>query len=165
MKKKVFITFFLCFLVFNLLACSNGADSSKLAPEKTIEKNKTAIDLEGFNLYDSYDLEQLDNSLKSIEMYVAAEKDEFGDFMWDDGQEWLLLVKDTDGEYILFKDYVQLAELNYFVYTEGDDFHIASLRPGSASLILTDYLFDEAEGKFTAREVFNPENVNMYHYK
>lgn len=104
-----------------------------------------------------------DGELENVEMYTAAQRDEKGNMMWDDGQNWSLVVKDGDNEYHLFNEYVQLGELKYWVYTSGEksEFHITTVMPTTAGLLMTDYVFDKDSKNFYKTIVFNAENINM----
>ncbi len=52
--------------------------------------------------------------LAVLELYVDAQLDDKGAVMWDDGQEWALVVHEGDYIYPLFeKKYVQLGEVSF----------------------------------------------------
>ncbi len=103
-----------------------------------------------------------DGQEESVQLYTAAEKDPKGQIAWDDGQPWLLTVIDGDNEYILFDDYVQLGELNYWIYTsEQNTVHITTMQNCSAGFLVTDYKFNAKMKCFEKTVVFNPQNVNM----
>lgn len=103
-----------------------------------------------------------DGQEESIKLYTAAGKDSKGEIAWDDGQRWLLTVIDGNTEYILFDNYVQLGDLNYWVYTsEQNAVHITTVQNCSASFIVTDYIFDSKKKRFERNVLVNPSNVNM----
>jgi hypothetical protein len=56
-----------------------------------------------------------DGAAERIELYTAAERDRAGRVMWDDGQRWLLVVRDGEAAYPLFDGYVQLGHLAFWV--------------------------------------------------
>jgi hypothetical protein len=66
-------------------------------PLKRVTIKAKEIESYPLSLYDqtTFDLDG-DGEQEQIEMYVNAEQDEKGEYMWDDGQNWLLVVKDGD---------------------------------------------------------------------
>ncbi len=61
----------------------------------------------------------IDGSQAEVKLYTSAEKDENGEFLWDDGNQWVLEVQ-KDGEYYtLINKYVQLGKVS--VMTAADD--------------------------------------------
>lgn len=102
---------------------------------------------------------------ESIELYTAAQKDSTGEIAWDDGQRWLLTVIDGNNEYILFDNYVQLGNLNYWVYTSDQNtVHITTIQNCNAEFIVTDYIFDSNKKRFERSVPFRPRNINMLYY-
>jgi len=112
----------------------------------------------------SIDIDQ-DGKQESVELYTAAEKDSKGQIAWDDGQPWLLRAFDNDKEYILFDNYVQLGELNYWLYTTiENEVHITTMQTSSAGFLITDYKFDSEKRRFERNIVFDPKSVNLLDY-
>lgn len=103
-----------------------------------------------------------DGKEDEVKLFTAAQKDASGKIMWDDGQNWLLLVTIGDKEYQLFDGYVQIGELVPYVYTSGDnECHISLLQPGSASMTFTDFKYDPLSEEFEKIILYDPENVNL----
>lgn len=165
MKKiKILSLLVLIFLFLGIWGCNVQEEKDSNSQEGLITAVDDSISTEELTLLDAYEYDfDDDGELESIELYTRAEKDEKGEIMWDDGQEWLLLVRDGEQKYILFNQYVQLGKIQYWVYTAGkdNDFHITTIQPGSASLLLTEYTFDKDKQAFKKKEIFNPENVNL----
>lgn len=129
-----------------------------------IFKSQNEIYTEHLTLLEQYSIDiDRDNDKEEVKLYTAATKDSNGEIMWDDGQNWLLLVKDSDGEFILFDGYVQLGELQIWIYTadEDNEMHITTLQPGSASMNMCDYVFVKDKQYFERKVIFDPQNVNM----
>lgn len=101
---------------------------------------------------------------EKVGMYTTAEKDSKGEIMWDDGQKWLFIVQDTEKDYILADEYVQLGKIDFYVYTIDDDFHIATISGRTASLTLKSYHYDRDNDCFSITIPFDTSgNVNMLH--
>lgn len=101
---------------------------------------------------------------ETVELYTAAERYN-GEIAWDDGQNWMLVVKDTDKDYVLFHDYVQLGAIGFYGYFVDEDFYITTMQSGTASLTLREYKFDKNEESFVSKVKFDAEgNVNMFHH-
>lgn len=106
-----------------------------------------------------------DGQEETIELYTAAEKDSKGEIAWDDGQRWLLTVVDSNAEFVLFDNYVQLGELNYWLYTsEENTLHITTIQNCDAEFIVSDYIFDSHNKRFEKNVLVNPPSVNMLHH-
>ena len=50
-----------------------------------------------------------------VKLYTSAEKDTDGDFLWDDGNQWVLEVEKDGGYYTLINKYVQLGKVTTMV--------------------------------------------------
>lgn len=133
--------------------------------DKTVISQSEKFDTEHLTLLDSYiiDIDE-DGEEENITMYTRAEKDKNGNIMWDDGQDWMVLVEGKDKDYILFNDYVQLGTIQLFIYTIDNDFYIATIQTGTANLKMTEYKFNRESKEFEATVNFNTSgNVNMLH--
>lgn len=120
------------------------------------------LDTSDLTLLDSkkVDLDR-DGEDESIEMYTTAQRYDNGEIAWDDGQKWFLIIKDEDGEFVLFDDYIQLGALEFWVFTSKDDYHIATLQTGSATFKLSDFKYDNKEKGFVKKDIFNPDYLNV----
>ena len=122
----------------------NGDPARNLTLLKTI-----SIDVEG------------DNQPENIELYTAAQKDTSGAIMWDDGQNWLLIVRDGNKEYPLFDDRIQLGQLDYLVYaSSAKKTHIIVTYSDTTSMKVSDYSFDRDQMCFMQKVVYNPSDIN-----
>lgn len=135
-------------------------------PEGIIVEATDKIDVTGLSLLDSYIIDFDNNGTdETISLYTAAEKDSNGEIMWDDGQNWQLLVEGTDTDYVLFDDYVQLGSIKFYVYTSDDDFYITTIQTSTASLKLTEYHFHKESNSFISNVRFETNgNVNMLYF-
>lgn len=82
---------------------------------------------------------------------------------WDDGQRWVLLATCNNQQYILFDDFIQLAELKYFAYTDSGSFHITMLQEGQF-LTIVDYYFNEEKRVFVGTKKFSLDGVEKIYY-
>lgn len=116
------------------------------------------------SLYDQFpfDLDR-DGEDEQIEMYVNAEQDEKGEYIWDDGHNWLFVVKDGDKTYPLFDGWVQLGKLSFWLIESGETPMIILLKTGTAEFTLQTFTFNEEESGFIQETHFNPENVNFWY--
>lgn len=128
-------------------------------------RSQDKVDISNLTLLDQYIYDfNLDGFDEKISMYTAAQKDEKGNIMWDDGQRWLFIVEGKDEDYVLFDDYVQIGTINYHVYTEDDEFNIVTSHVGTANLTLSSYKYNNNEQKFMKSTSFDTSgNVNMLH--
>ena len=161
MKKIIFLL--LAFsLSIGIIGCTKAPIDNKVVESKEIPSTDK-IDVSNLTLLDEYlfDFDE-DGEEERIAMYTAAEKDENGEIVWDDGQNWLFLVQDTDKDYVLFDDYVQLGNIDFYVYTLEDDFYIDTVQVGTANLTLKSYHYDKDKNSFIMTVPYNTTgNVNM----
>ena len=114
-----------------------------------------------------------DGSEEEIELYTSAKKDSDGNIMWDDGQRWLLLVRKSDRDFVLYDDYIQLGNLEFWLYSEEDgegEYHISTIRPSSGGLFFSDYTYDVEKNVFIKKDIFQASGINLkfssgYYYK
>ena len=80
--------------------------------------------LEGLNRFSSYEVDMdKDGNNESIEVYCQGEITETGEYLFDDGQQWALVLRKGNEIYPLFeKNYIQLGGLEYTVYVDYDDY-------------------------------------------
>jgi hypothetical protein len=128
-----------------------------------------AISTEDLTLLERiYDDVDSDGKNESIELFTSAKKGPDELIEWDDGQRWLLLVKDGGKKFPLFDDYVQLGQLQFWVgiinksetvSTSDVDLerHIYVMISGN-SIQLSDYYWDKQNLSFKKEIIFNPPN-------
>lgn len=123
------------------------------------------IDTTDLTLLDSYSTNIFgDQEDETISMYTDATKDSQGNIMWDDGQNWKLVVHGKDNDFVLFDDYLQLGSIDFFAYTIDDEFYISTVNSGTANLTLKEYTFNKTDQTFESRVKSDISgNVNMLH--
>lgn len=136
-------------------------DNKELVSKEILPTEK--VDVSNLTLLDEYYFDfDNDGEEERIAMYTAAGRAEDGEIAWDDGQNWLFIVQDTDKDYVLFDDYVQLGSIDFYVYTIEDDFYIDTLQVGTANLTLKSYHYNRDKGNFMMTVPYTTTgNVNM----
>ncbi|MDR7871108.1 MAG: hypothetical protein RIN55_09630 [Tissierellaceae bacterium] len=127
--------------------------------------SEDAISLDGLTLLDEYIFDfNSDGYEEIIAMYVAAERDDKGEIMWDDGQRWVLVAHGDNKDYVLYDDYVQLGSVQFNVFTDDDEFYIVTKSVRTASLTICEYKYDKAKDVFIQSMPYDVDgNVNMLH--
>lgn len=152
-----------CYLSDPLVALSSFRPRNEV---QLINPTDQKISTKDLTLIDEYNID-VDNDQKEekIELYTEAQKDANGEMMWNDGQNWLLLVKDINKTYILFNGYVSIGTIKFWVYTEGinNQLHITTLQASTADMLLTDYIFNSEKDCFEKEITYGPKSVNMLH--
>ncbi|WP_097157775.1 hypothetical protein [Bacillus oleivorans] len=110
-----------------------------------------------------FDIDQ-DGEDEQIELYVNAHKDEDGEFAWDDGHNWLFVVKDGNETYPLYDGWVQLGSLSFWLIESNETPMIILLKTGTAEFTLQTFRFSEEEKGFIQETQFNPEKVNFWYH-
>lgn len=175
-KKFTLFTFLLMLILLISMVVISGCENKKpgqdkVPEDKQVQQNteETITAVENFSLQYLTLLQQVpldidgDEQAEKIELYTSAQRGTDGKMMWDDGQRWVLLVRDNGKDFPLFDGYVQLGNLQFWAYTSGakGDFEICTVQPGSANFIVTRYNFVKEKQYFTKKVIYNPDNVNM----
>lgn len=123
------------------------------------------ISMDGLTLLDEYIIDfNSDGYDEKIAMYVAAERNDSGEIMWDDGQRWVLVVHGDNKDYVLYDDYVQLGSIQFNVFTANDEFNIVTKSVRTASLDVSQYKYNESNDSFIQTIPYSVDgNVNMLH--
>ncbi len=105
-----------------------------------------------------------DGSDETIVLSTAAERDEKGEFLWNDGQNWALYVKDSANEaYVLFDGYVQAGNVHFdvsdYYMKDGTKPVITVTVSTGAGLLIKNYVFSEADKGYAEEEVYNTRNI------
>lgn len=93
------------------------------------------------------------DKLAVIELYTSAQRDDRGEMMWDDGQEWALVARDGNFIYPLFeKKYVQIGEVSFeSAWDEGTGVETVTVHVRQHELTDSYKCVYEAEGDRFAR--------------
>lgn len=136
--------------------------------ESTTILSNSKVDVESLTLLDSLIIDfDKDGNEETVELYADVEKYN-GELAWDDGQNWLLVVRDENKDYVLFDDYVQLGTISFYAYfqeiDQKENFVITTIQSGTANLKLTEYRYNADEDNFIVTVKFEPKgHVNMFH--
>lgn len=104
-----------------------------------------------------------DGEEEIIELYVNVEIMENGSFAWDDGQNWLLVVKDGEITYPLFDDYIQLGSLNFSMTTFDGKPGIVMHMKQHSNITIQKFTYDKKEKGYQKKTFYKKENMdNQY---
>ena len=122
--------------------------------------------LNGLNRFSKYELDiDKDGQEESIEVYCQGTVGANGDYLFDDGQEWALILRKGKEMYPLFeKSYIQLGKLEYTAYIDYDDYeriHIIVAYKTGANIIYYDCTFDEESGNIFRQQVYEASNISI----
>lgn len=112
----------------------------------------------------AYDFD-LDNEDEKIELYTAAERNAKGEMLWDDGQNWLLVVVDKDKCYSLLSGYVQLGQVYFRFSTSGEEKTpvVTAFITDQCGMNITDYIFDKEKQCFQVKVIHEAYDKNVYY--
>ena len=131
-----------------------------------------AIDVTGMNVIRKDEFSFVENNRFSsnvkaeIILYVDAEKLDDGEFGFDTGHEWLLVIRTPLGYYQLFpRKVVQHGRVDYKAFYEGDDdgyntLHVVVMVDMSASYKVYDCIFDFETEAFRVMPIYSNMNIN-----
>lgn len=120
-----------------------------------------------YNLLEEYTIDiDKDSNNETVELYAQVEKGEDGDYAWDDGQRWLLLVRDEEQVYTLFDDYVQLGRIEVHPYESYNEdstgFHLITILNTTAGIIIKDYNFGSKSDYFKEELIFETDDISNF---
>ncbi len=105
-----------------------------------------------------------DNQEEIITLYTAAQRDSQGEIMWDDGQQWLLMIEDETGFYPLISEYIQLGSIYYYISDTNLDTNTAPVVTGitstSYNFTLTNYSYNEEKKGYEKDTVYDSGPLN-----
>lgn len=110
----------------------------------------------------SLDIDE-DGEEEIIELYVNAGKMENGLFAWDDGQNWLLVVKNGEDSYPLFDDYIQLGSLDFSTAIFDGKPGIVMHKTQHTSIIIQKFTYDQKVKGFHKETFYKKDNMNDYY--
>ena len=164
---------FVLFLTFSMLA---GCDTET----KTGNENKSGnddsfewimpvgdIDMAGMNLFMKYENIQFfaDENAK-LSIYVCADIDENGEILFDDGQDWLVLMETSFGDYPLFpRQRVQLGAVSCVIFNDyvGEETvqHVLVSVRQTAGYEIYDCVFNNEKGAYLVVPVYDAQAINL----
>lgn len=104
-----------------------------------------------------------DGEEEIIELYVNAGKMEDGQFAWDDGQNWLLVVKDGEKTYPLFDAYVQLGTIDFSTAMFDRKPGIVMFMQQHGDRVAQKFMYDENERGFELETFYKKENTQDHY--
>lgn len=176
MKKSILIMVILA-LTLVTFGCTNSVESPE--PNESIEEPieepieehieriiiqpTDKIDIDNLTILDEFEFDfDQDGQMENIRMLTAAGRGPDGEIAWDDGQDWTLIVQDSDKDYVLVDEYVQLGRIDFNIFTIDEEFYIACYSARTASLSLNLFKYDRENDSFIMTNEYNASgNVNM----
>lgn len=98
---------------------------------------------------------------EKIELHTQAEKSQDGEMMWDDGQNWLLVIVDGNEFYSLFQDRIQLGSLYFGVWQKDKTPVISSAIITGANAGLKNYIYDGTQKGYRIQDGFDTGSINL----
>jgi len=125
------------------------------------------INMRGMNIiHRSENLNFSADANAKLSLYVNAAKGSDGQFLFDDGQDWLLIAEMFLRHYPLFpRKFVQLGRVHYAAFYEFggeayDIFHVLVTVTQSAGYEIYDCIFDNDKKAFRVEPVYLAEGIN-----
>ncbi|MDR1538777.1 MAG: hypothetical protein LBU32_12430 [Clostridiales bacterium] len=124
------------------------------------------LDLSGMNIFSQKIVPFADDEA-SVTAYTAAEKSQDGTFMFDDGQDWALVIETADGAYPLFpRQYVQLGGVfaTYYLDIGAEETipHVLVNLMTSSVIYIYDCAYDADAKAFSVLDVFKTDNASVF---
>ena len=175
--KKFKITLCLLMLVMAISGCGKdepaisgsqendkNAETSKLEQFVEIKPGKISDEIETLTEVTSYvgDVDG-DGSDESVVLSTPAQRNAKGEFLWNDGQDWALYVKDTNDAYVLFDGFVQAGnvyfEVSDYYMADGTQPKISVIVSTSAGFSVKSYTFEKEKSVYLEEVLFDTKEV------
>lgn len=136
---------------------NNEAKNQIIKPILASEK-----DINNYTLLEEYLADFNHDSIEDkVELYAQISVTEDGEYMWDDGQKWLLLVRSNENIYVLYDEYLQLGKLDVKLYNSFDEnsIHLTTSLEAGAGYLIKDYTYNIEEDYFEEEYIFGKSNI------
>jgi hypothetical protein len=170
MKHSCYVLIALAFLLVFLAGCQEKIQNTEEPQPEIAAEIRTvnpvdsdSLDTANMTMLREFSTDlDLDNIEEKIELYTAAERGENGEIVWDDGQNWLLLVRDEDKAYSILSQYVQLGSVYFAVSKSGEDQmpNITVMIPTGARFSMIGYTYNKEEDSFNGKLLYEAEDDN-----
>lgn len=102
-----------------------------------------------------------DDIKADVMLYTSAEKDTDGEFIWDDGNQWVLEVNTGNEYYTLINKYVQLGRVDVMVGAdENGECVITAVTSTGSGLVVEKYTYNGTA--FEGQAVYNSGALNVW---
>ena len=164
MKRTLFILLIIMATLFLMPARLGAAQVDSEQVWITPCTPPDAIDMTDMTLYWQNDNLQFpaDPNAK-LSLYVNAQKDADGYFMFDDGQDWLLIMETASGDYPLFpRQFVQLGKVSCTSLIDTSDvYHVLVTIKQSAAYAVYDCVYNSEKQAFERVILFDFSGINL----
>ena len=151
---------FLTLLLAGLILIAVGCGQSGNAAPSDATQILPAESVDTVNLFLLERMEHTflpDGEAASIALYTSAQVASDGQMGWDTGDQWTLLVQQEDQSFVLFDEYVQYGEVQFWISDLNPD---EAESPGSADLEQHIYVMVTTDVGFTLYDcVWDAENT------
>ncbi len=174
MRIRLVIFLLILFISFNIVGCQNTEDQKDMTTDRVdqSDQNTEEILIQGtkndpredfITKMGGFEIDtDSDGIAEKIELYTLAERDSNGDMMWDDGQNWLLVVTDEEQYYPLLQQYVQLGEVYFSVWYDDDQKPVINvLVKTSAGVDIANYCYDTDEMAYKEESIYKTGGINF----
>lgn len=142
----------------------SGVEQPKDQPELIKAVAYESLPTDTLTLLDQFSCDlDLNGVPEEVALYTAAGRHENGEMMWDDGQDWLLVVRDGDRAYPLLSEYVQIGAVYFTVSRGGLDGlpRITAIVSTGAGLGLRTYIWDGDQDAFIEETGYSSPDDNF----
>ena len=173
MKKALILLFAVC---VSLSACTNNVSNSDETTENqtsqtAISEITTKVNSQAERLAEMEKLNEISkneftvgDTKAIVTLATDAEKDENGEFMWDDGHIFALEVNiDNNYSYLFKPERIQLGDISYkaFENYNNNSFNIITNYFASSGIITKHFEYKADEKAFYERNILNYDNINV----
>ncbi len=143
---------------------SASESESETETSETIKVEPGDFSPEGLTLYKSSVIPYLaeDGEVK-LEVYTDAQKDDMGEFMWDDGQQFTVIATIGENKYTLAPlTNVQMGTMEFIGFENMTDesFCVIVKNLSGAGITMTEFTYQKGSELFEGRKIYEAVNIN-----
>lgn len=153
---------------YSFIINSDASQETMLpAPEADYIVPSAPIDTSDLNIYWQYEITGFSGEENAIlALYVNAEKDDNEQFLFDDRNEWALVLTYKDDKFnLLDRQFLQLGDVSCSVFFdfngENPIPHILTTIQQTASYEIFEFIYDSSDNRFLKNTVYDMQNINF----
>ena len=172
--KRNIVLYALCLCMFFAFLTSCQKKGDLPAGDNLVERVPLTdvVNLSDMNLFWAYYLNEQNipdapfagDVNARVAIYTSASRAESGEFLYDDGQDWIISMETSSGDYILFpRKYVQLGGVSCSVFFDYDTnaLHVLITEQQGAGYQMYDCIFDSGKNEFMVTSVYEAGNISF----
>lgn len=164
-KSNITLIFVLILCLISITACSKDAGQDVESLKVDTINGQSQLEIPSYmGIYNAIDFNFNDDNKGVVTIYTNAEKDDEGDFMWDDSNKFMIVVEINDKSFILMEEEVISLGIPHVDVLEDTDgkLHIILNDKRTAVYKVYDHEYNVQNSTFDRYLILNFEGINYF---